>query len=90
MFSLVNSKLLFLFFHSDGPHQWRDSRKPRALLEDYCKTQVLTGPMFYGNNSCKVGSRVYKLTDFGMLWFCLIIVFYLNLNLDLKMVLCFL
>ena len=58
---------LFVFLTSDGPHQWRDARKPRALLEDYCQTQHLTGPMFYGNNSCKVGTRVYKLTDFGKL-----------------------
>ncbi|KAK3589425.1 hypothetical protein CHS0354_020754 [Potamilus streckersoni] len=47
-----------------GINQWRDNRKPKEILEEYCHKNHLTGPMFYGNNSVKVGNRVYNLADF--------------------------
>ena len=48
-----------------GINLWRDSRKPKEILEDYCKKNRLTGPMYYGNNSVKVGQRVFALSEFG-------------------------
>ena len=47
-----------------GINQWRDNQKPKEILESYCKQNNIIGPLFYGNNSVKVGSRVYNLTEF--------------------------
>ncbi|KAK6186023.1 hypothetical protein SNE40_008141 [Patella caerulea] len=47
-----------------GTNQWRDSRKPKELLDEYCRKNNVTGPMFYGNNSVKVGKTVYNLSQF--------------------------
>ncbi|XP_064602895.1 myoferlin-like isoform X2 [Liolophura sinensis] len=49
---------------TSGVNQWRDSRKPKELLEDYCLKNHLSGPMFYGNNGVKVGNKVYNLADY--------------------------
>ncbi|KAL4231637.1 hypothetical protein ACF0H5_009217 [Mactra antiquata] len=51
-------------YYLEGPNKWRDSKKPKEILEDYCSKNRLPGPMFYGNNSAKVGSKVYKLSEF--------------------------
>ncbi|XP_070210966.1 myoferlin-like isoform X3 [Littorina saxatilis] len=47
-----------------GINMWRDSRKPKEILEDYCVKNRLSGPMYYGNNSVKVGQRVFTLAEF--------------------------
>jgi hypothetical protein len=47
-----------------GPCQWRDSRKPKDLLEEFCKNHALSGPDFSGNNMVRVGNRVFNLADF--------------------------
>ncbi|XP_060557298.1 dysferlin-like isoform X3 [Ruditapes philippinarum] len=48
----------------EGPNKWRDAMKPKEVLEEYCKNRNMTLPMFYGNNSAKVGRKVYKLSEF--------------------------
>nr|KAG5693813.1 hypothetical protein BaRGS_004421 [Batillaria attramentaria] len=47
-----------------GINMWRDSRKPKEILEEYCLKNQLSPPMYYGNNSVKVGQRVYNLSEF--------------------------
>ncbi|XP_071169318.1 myoferlin-like isoform X13 [Mytilus edulis] len=47
-----------------GINQWRDSQKPKEILEMYCRKNNIIGPLFHGNNSVKVGSRVYNISDF--------------------------
>ncbi|XP_067657682.1 myoferlin-like isoform X1 [Haliotis asinina] len=49
---------------TSGINEWRDCMKPKELLEEYCRKRHLSGPMFYGNNSVKVGKRVYNLSEF--------------------------
>ncbi|XP_061186440.1 myoferlin-like isoform X8 [Saccostrea echinata] len=47
-----------------GVNQWRDAAKPKQILENYCKQNHVTGPLFYGNNSVKVGRKTYNLAEF--------------------------
>lgn len=51
-------------YYVNGPNKWRDSMKPRDILEDYCKKRLMAPPQYYGVNSAKVGNRVYKLSEF--------------------------
>ncbi|XP_076460960.1 myoferlin-like isoform X2 [Babylonia areolata] len=51
-------------YYVSGINTWRDSRKPKEILEEYCRKNRMTGPMYYGNNSVKVGQRVYSLAEF--------------------------
>lgn len=51
-----------------GVNQWRDCIKPRQILENYCKQNHVSGPHFYGNNSVKVGKKIYNLSELGELW----------------------
>nr|XP_022342080.1 myoferlin-like isoform X4 [Crassostrea virginica] len=46
-----------------GVNQWRDCIKPRQILENYCKQNHVSGPHFYGNNSVKVGKKIYNLSE---------------------------
>jgi hypothetical protein len=50
-----------------GVNQWRDGAKPKEILDNYCKQNHVSGPLYYGNNSVKVGKKIYNLADFGML-----------------------
>ncbi|KAK3095803.1 hypothetical protein FSP39_019399 [Pinctada imbricata] len=47
-----------------GVNQWRDCEKPKQILEAWCKMAHLSGPLYYGNNSVKVGKKIYNLADF--------------------------
>ncbi|XP_056005337.1 myoferlin-like isoform X13 [Ostrea edulis] len=47
-----------------GVNQWRDGAKPREILDNYCKQNHVSGPLYYGNNSVKVGKKIYNLADF--------------------------
>lgn len=49
-----------------GPCQWRDAQKPKDILEEFCSTHLLPAPVYSGNNSLKVGHRVYNLADFEL------------------------
>jgi len=51
-------------YYIDGPMKWRDSKTPKMILETFCQDRRIIGPLYYGNNSCKVGNRVYKLSEF--------------------------
>lgn len=53
------------FLDRSGPCEWRDGQKPKELLDEFCKKNALTGPIYSGNNCVKVGNRVYNLADFG-------------------------
>ena len=48
-----------------GINTWRDSRKPREILVEFCRKNTLAGPSFYGSTSVKVSQRVFHLTEFG-------------------------
>ncbi|XP_025096654.1 myoferlin-like isoform X4 [Pomacea canaliculata] len=52
------------YYIMSGINMWRDSQKPKQILENYCQKNRLSGPMFYSNDSVKVGQRVYNLTEF--------------------------
>jgi len=47
-----------------GPTTWRDAQKPKEILEWFCKRHSLTGPIYSGTNTVKVGNRVFNLADF--------------------------
>ncbi|KAL5022080.1 hypothetical protein ScPMuIL_001235 [Solemya velum] len=51
-------------YYTSGANEWRDSQTPKQILESFCQRNRLAGPMFYGNNSCKVGNRVHSLIDY--------------------------
>ncbi|XP_033757648.1 myoferlin-like isoform X3 [Pecten maximus] len=51
-------------YYVSGVNQWRDSQKPKEILDWYCKKNHLTGPLFYGTNSVKVANKTYSLSDF--------------------------
>ncbi|CAH1784691.1 unnamed protein product [Owenia fusiformis] len=51
---------------TSGPCAWRDSRKPKALLNEYCEKNHLDPPHYYGNSSLKIRGKVYALTDFEL------------------------
>lgn len=51
-------------YYVSGVNQWRDSQKPKEILDWYCKKNHITGPLFYGTNSVKVGNKTYSLADF--------------------------
>ncbi|KAK2145131.1 hypothetical protein LSH36_700g01069 [Paralvinella palmiformis] len=47
-----------------GPTIWRDSMKPKDLLEDFClKLNIQPAPVYSGS-SVKIGNRVFNLVDF--------------------------
>ncbi len=48
-----------------GPNTWRDSQTPKEILEEFCQSKNLTGPIYSGSSTVKVGNRVFNLADFG-------------------------
>jgi dysferlin len=50
---------------SSGICEWRNSRKPTDILEDFCKRFLDVSPVYHGSSIVKVGRRVYRLADFG-------------------------
>ncbi|XP_041370601.1 myoferlin-like isoform X3 [Gigantopelta aegis] len=49
---------------TSGINEWRDCMKPKEILEEYCTNMTMSAPLFIGNNSVKVGKRVYNLSEF--------------------------
>lgn len=49
-----------------GPNKWRDSRKPKTILRDWCVAHNKDPPV-YGNDptSVTVDGVTYTLSDFG-------------------------
>ncbi|XP_074642408.1 myoferlin-like [Tubulanus polymorphus] len=47
-----------------GPNAWRDSKKPKELLEDYCERNHFPEPQYFGNNSCRVNGKMHNLSDY--------------------------
>jgi len=50
---------------TSGACQWRDSRRPTQLLEEFCRNQLGTSPVYPNSTTVNIGQRVYKLADFG-------------------------
>jgi len=51
---------------SSGACQWRDSRRPSQLLEEFCRKHLGTAPVYPpSGTTVSIGQRVYKLADFG-------------------------
>ncbi|XP_077992044.1 myoferlin-like isoform X14 [Glandiceps talaboti] len=51
-------------YNTSGPNVWRDIQTPKQILEDYCKSNLLRGPRYYGNNSLAIEGKMYNLADF--------------------------
>jgi len=50
---------------SSGVCQWRDSRRPTQLLEEFCGKYLGTSPVYPNSTTVNIGQRVYKLADYG-------------------------
>jgi len=50
---------------TSGVCQWRDSRRPTQLLDEFCRKHLGTPPVYPTGTTINIGQRVYKLTDFG-------------------------
>ena len=50
---------------TSGACQWRDSRRPTQLLEEFCRNQLGTSPVYPNSTTVNIGQRVHKLADFG-------------------------
>ena len=48
-----------------GPNKWRDTQKPKEILDDYCKKNNIPGPFYYGATKVTVDGKMYNLADFG-------------------------
>jgi len=48
-----------------GVCQWRNSRKPSQILQEFCSRQLGMAPVFRGHTVLTIGRRVFRLTDFG-------------------------
>jgi hypothetical protein len=51
---------------TSGPCQWRDSRRPTEILNDFCASHLQTAPIYDGNETVRIGDKVYRLSSFGM------------------------
>ena len=51
--------------HRTGPNKWRDTQKPKEILEEYCKKNNISGPFYYGATKVTVDGKMYNLADFG-------------------------
>jgi len=54
-----------LTYCTSGVCQWRDSRRPTQLLEEFCTKHLGTLPVYPNSTTVNIGQRVYKLADFG-------------------------
>lgn len=54
-----------LLYRSDGPFQWRDSKTPSQILQEYTLSHHMDPPVYYGNIGIKVGHRQFSIHDFG-------------------------
>jgi myoferlin len=50
---------------TSGVCEWRNSRKPSQILEDFCTKNIGVSPVFRGSTVVTVGRHVFRLTDFG-------------------------
>jgi len=50
---------------TSGVCQWRDSRRPTQLLEEFCRKHLGMPPVYPSSTTVNIGQRVYKLADFG-------------------------
>jgi myoferlin len=50
---------------TSGVCEWRNSRKPSQILEDFCNKRLGMTPVFHGSTVVTVGRRVFRLADFG-------------------------
>ena len=48
-----------------GPNKWRDSEKPKDILQQFCLQHGLPDPVYPGNHVVQIGTETYTLTDFG-------------------------
>ena len=48
-----------------GVNEWRLARKPRELLEEFCQRRNAPAPVFTDASTVKLGSRTYRISDFG-------------------------
>ena len=51
---------------SSGLTQWRDSEKPKAVLERFCLQNGVPVPEYPGNQSLLIGTKTFTLAEFGM------------------------
>ncbi|CAG0913749.1 unnamed protein product [Notodromas monacha] len=51
-------------YHISGPNQWRDSNKPREILERMAMMWHYGKPIWKGARSVTVGNKSYSLDDF--------------------------
>lgn len=50
---------------TSGVCQWRNSRKPSKILEDFCIKHLGVSPVYRSSTVLLVGRRVFRLADFG-------------------------
>ena len=48
-----------------GVNEWRLSRLPRELLDEFCLRHNAPAPVFTDATTVKFGSRTYRLAEFG-------------------------
>ncbi|XP_076439100.1 myoferlin-like [Babylonia areolata] len=51
-------------YYISGSSTWRDSLKPREILDDYCRKNRMPPPHFLSATSVQVGNRLFALEDF--------------------------
>lgn len=73
VFSLLCSDLIlhflcFVGLFRSGINQWRDSKTPKELLDQFCETHQMAKPQYLGNSQLVMESTIYDLQDFGKLF----------------------
>ncbi|PAA77701.1 hypothetical protein BOX15_Mlig001839g4 [Macrostomum lignano] len=51
-------------YYAEGPNQWRDSRKPKEILADFCGKNYLPEPQFEGTDCLRLGAKTFYLDSF--------------------------
>mgnify|MGYP001797288356 FL=1 len=52
-------------FNRSGDFQWRDSKTPTEILEDFTYARGISNPKYYGDIGVKVDNKTYNIADFG-------------------------
>jgi hypothetical protein len=50
-----------------GPCQWRDSRKPTEILDQFCSSHLHSTPVYESDETLRIADKVYRLATFGTL-----------------------
>jgi len=51
---------------TSGVCQWRDTKLPTQILEEFCEKYLSISPHYRDNQTVTIGSNTYTLADFGI------------------------